>query len=155
MARLTAVESDYKKSQAKELFIKNFSISNISEMVCVGLKTIAKWRDENDWQQEKDLNSLTPSSIRNLTLRCALAIEKGEPLPYKADDISKIVAAFDKVTDKKKVAVYTMQSFNSFSSYMLELAGKETGKKRTELLEFIQSIRPHLDAYTSQLLRND
>ena len=85
----------------------------------------------------------------------ALAIEKGEPLPYKADDVSKVVAAFDRITDSKKVAVYTMESIDGFCSYMLEKAGKNIGKKRDSLLELIKEVRPHFDSYVTELLQND
>lgn len=85
----------------------------------------------------------------------ALAIEKGEPLPYKADDVSKVVAAFDRITDSKKIAVYSMESIDGFSSYMLEKAGKNIGKKRDALLDLIKEIRPHFDEYITELLQND
>lgn len=155
MARLTAAETDYKKTQGRELFSKGFTIANISEMIGISAKTLAKWRDDDKWEEEKELQTLKPSNIRRLTLKCALAIEKGEQLPYKADDITKIVAAFDRITDHKKVAVYTMESIDGFSSYMLEKAGKSTGKKREALLEVIKEIRPHFDAYVTDLLSND
>lgn len=152
MARLNAVEADYKKSQGKELFIKGFSITNISEIIGIGVKTLGKWKEEGRWEQEKELQTLQPSNIRRLTLKCALAIEKGEPLPYKADDISKIVAAFDRITDSKKIAVYTMESIDGFCSYMLERAGKSNDKNRQTLLEVIKNIRPYFDAYVTELL---
>lgn len=155
MARLTAVESDYKKSQGKDLFVKGFTISNISEIIGIGTKTLGRWRDEGNWEEEKDLAALKPSNIRRLTLKCAQAIQNGEPLPYKADDISKIVAAFDRITDNKKIAVYTMESLDGFSSYMLEKAGKNTGKKREEVLTKLKEIRPFFDEYITELLQND
>ena len=155
MARLKAADADYKKSQGKELFVKGFTITNISEIIGIGVKTLGKWRDEDKWDEEKELASLKPSDIRKLTLKMALAIEKGEPLPYKADDVSKVVAAFDRITDSKKIAVYTMESLDGFSSYMLEKAGKNTGKKREIILDLIKEIRPHFDAYVSELLQND
>lgn len=155
MARLKAADADYKKSQGKELFVKGFTITNISEIIGIGVKTLGKWRDEDKWDEEKELASLKPSNIRKLTLKMALAIEKGEPLPYKADDVSKVVAAFDRITDSKKIAVYTMESLDGFSSYMLEKAGKNTGKKREIILDLIKEIRPHFDAYVSELLQND
>lgn len=124
-------------------------------MIGVGLKTLGKWRNEGKWDEEKDLTALKPSNIRRLTLKSALAIEKGEELPYKADDISKIVAAFDRITDSRKIAVYTMESFGGFSSYMLEKAGKETGKKRDYILELLKEIRPHFDAYITDLLNDE
>lgn len=153
--RMTAAESDYKKSQGKDLFVKGFAITNISEIIGVGIKTLAKWRDDFKWQDEKDLNSLKPSTIRNLTLKMALAIEKGEPLPYKADDVSKIVAAFDRISDSKKKAVYTMESIDGFSQWMIVQAGNNIGKKRDEFLELIKTIRPFFDRYVTELLQND
>ncbi|QIY83399.1 hypothetical protein HER18_07580 [Chryseobacterium sp. NEB161] len=155
MARLKAADADYKKSQGKELFVKGFTITNISEIIGIGVKTLGKWRDEDKWDEEKELASLKPSTIRKLTLKMALAIEKGEPLPYKADDVSKVVAAFDRITDSKKVAVYTMESIDGFCSYMLEKAGKNIGKKRDSLLELIKEVRPHFDSYVTELLQND
>lgn len=155
MARLTAVEADYKRSQAKELFLKGFTISNISDIIGVGVKTLSRWRDDDKWQEERELASLKPSNIRRLTLKCALAIEKGEELPYRADDISKIVSAFDRITDFKKIAVYTMESLDGFSSYILERAGRSSDKKREELLTLIKSVRPYFDAYITELLQKD
>lgn len=155
MARLTAQEADYKKSQGKELFVKGFTIANIAEIIGIGQKTLGNWRKDGKWDDEKDLASLKPSNIRRLTLKCALAIERGEELPYKADDISKIVAAFDRITDSKKVAVYTMESMDNFSKYMLENAAKSTGKKREKLLDLIKEIRPYFDSYLTELLQND
>ncbi len=155
MARLKASDADYKKSQGKELFVKGFTITNISGIIGIGVKTLGKWRDEDNWDEEKDLASLKPSNIRRLTLKCALAIEQGKPLPYKADDVSKIVAAFDRITDSKKKAVYTMESFDGFSSHILEKAGKNTGKKREDLLNKLKDIRPFFDEYVTELLQND
>lgn len=155
MARLTSAEADYKKSQGKDLFVKGFSIPNISEIIGIGIKTLGKWRDEGKWEDEKELAALKPSNIRRLTLKCAIAIEKGEPLPYKADDVSKVVAAFDRITDSKKIAVYTMESIDGFSSYMLEKAGKSTGKKREEILDRMKVIRLDFDDYVNFLLQND
>ena len=155
MARLKAADADYKKSQGKELFVKGFTITNISEIIGIGVKTLGKWRDEDKWDEEKELASLKPSNIRRLTLKMALAIQNGEELPYKADDVSKVVAAFDRITDSKKIAVYTMESLDGFSSYMLEKAGRNIGKKREIILDLIKEIRPHFDAYVSELLQND
>lgn len=155
MARLTAAEADYKKSQGKELFVKGFTITNVSEIIGIGVKTLAKWRDEGNWEEEKELASLKPSNIRKLTLKMALAIQNNEPLPYKADDVSKVVAAFDRVTDSKKIAVYTMESIDGFCSFMLEKAGKNIGKKREDLLNKIKEMRPFFDEYITELLQND
>lgn len=153
--RMTTTERDFKKSQAKSLYIKGFGVSNISEITGVGIKTLSSWRDADLWDDEKELNALKPSTVRNLTLKCALAIEKGEPLPYKADDVVKIVAAFDRITDSKKKLVYSMESFDAWCDFMLEKAAKSTGAKRQQLLEKVQNARPDFDEYITFLLHQN
>lgn len=155
MARLTAAVADYKKSQGRELFVKGFTIANIAGIIGIGEKTLGKWRKDNAWDEEKDLAALKPSNIRRLTLKMALAVERGEELPYKADDVSKIVAAFDRITDNKKIAVYTMESLDGFSSHMLAKAAQNSGKKREDILSIIKAIRPYFDDYITELLQND
>lgn len=153
--RLTAVERDYKKSQGKDLFIKGFSISNISEIIGIGVKTLSTWRDEDDWEKEKELNNIRPSEIKRMILEYVRDLKNGETPLYKADDLSKISAAFDRLNDSRKKAVYTMESFDDFSQFMLVKAGKNTGKKRDEILDFIKSVRPFFDEYITELLQHD
>ena len=50
--RMTAAQSDYKKLQAKDLFVKGFSMTNISEILGVGVKTLSNWRELHHWENE-------------------------------------------------------------------------------------------------------
>lgn len=153
--RMTAVERDYKKSQGKDLFVKGFAITNISEIIGVGVKTIGTWRDEDDWEKEKELNNIRPSEIKRLILEYVRDIKNGDTPAYKADDLSKISAAFDRLNDSRKKAVHTMESFDDFSQFMMVLAGNATGKKREDLLELLKEIRIYFDKYVNGLLQHD
>jgi hypothetical protein len=155
MGRLTAVEREQKIADCKKLFISEFSLETIHQITGITVKTIASWRDKYNWTEEKELNTIKPSEIRKLTLKQALAISKGEPLPYKTDDISKIVAAFDRITDNRKIAVYTMESIDGFSNFMLEKAATSNGKQRALLLEQLKQIRPLFNQYVTRLLQDD
>lgn len=153
--RMTSVERDYKKSQGKDLFVKGFSITNISEIIGVGIKTVSGWRDLHNWEGEKELNNIRPSEIKKLILQYVLDIKDGKKPQHKADDLAKISAAFDRLNDSRKKAVYTMESIDDFSQFMMVLAGSNTGKKRDEVLELLQNIRVYFDKYVSGLLEND
>lgn len=155
MARLTAAESDYKKSQGKDLFVKGFSLTSISEITGIGAKTLTGWRDKFDWEKEKELNNIRPSEIKKLILQYVLDIKDGKKPVHKADDLSKISAAFDRLNDSRKKAVYTMESIDGFCSFMLEKAGKSQGKKREQLLEQLKDVRVYFDEYVNELLQND
>lgn len=153
--RMTASESDYKKSQGKDLFVKGFSMTNISEIIGVGVKTLTNWRELHEWDKEKELNSIRPSEIKKLILQYVLDIRDGKKPMHKADDLAKISAAWDRMDDDRKKAVHTMESFDGFSQFMIVLAGTSTGKKRDEILELLQSIRVFFDKYVNELVSND
>jgi hypothetical protein len=153
--RMTSAERDYKKSQSKDLYIKGFTLTNISEIIGVGIKTLSGWRDMDNWEKEKELNNIRPSEIKRLILEYVRDIKNGETPLYKADDLSKISAAFDRITDARKKAVYTMESIDGFCQHMVVQAGKNTGKKREELIDIIKLIRPYFDKYVTELLQYD
>ena len=155
MARLTSQVRDRKQSEGRQLYVAGFSLTNISGIIGIGIKTLGVWRIEDKWDEEKELNSITPSAIRRLTLKQALAIEKGEKLPYKTNDIINTVAAFDRITDSKKIAVYSMESINNFSNFMLEKAAVSKPKKREEIIEAVKNIRPYFDQFISKLISDD
>ncbi len=155
MARLKSEVRDRKKREAKHLFVNNFSITNISKIVKISVKSLGDWRKSDNWDEEKELNTIKPSAIRKLTLKQALAISKGETLPYKTNDIINTVAAFDRITDSKKIAVYSMESIDNFSNFMLEIAAAAKPKKRQEILDVIQSVRPFFDQFISKLIADD
>lgn len=152
---MTSAERDYKKSQAKDLFIKGFTLANIAEILGVGEKTLRSWRDEDDWEKEKELSNIRPSEIKRLILEYVRDIKSGKMPLYKADDLAKISAAFDRITDTRKRAVYTMESIDGFCQFMVVMAGQSTGKKREELIETVKLIRPYFDKYVTELLQND
>lgn len=153
--RMTSAQAEYKKSQGKDLFVKGFSITNISEIIGVGVKTLSGWREVHNWEGEKEINSVRPSEIKKMILQYVLDIKDGKKPQYKADDLSKISAAFDRLNDSRKKAVYTMESFDEFSQFMMVKAGKSTGKKRDETLELLQNVRLFFDQYVTELLEND
>lgn len=152
---MTSVQRDYLMSQGGDLYAKGFSVQSISDLLKVGLKTVYKWRDENNWEHLKELNSIRPSEIKKMILQYVVDIKNGETPPYKADDLSKIAAAFDRLNDSRKKAVYTMESLDDFSSYMMTAAGNAKGKEREELLNLLKDVRVHFDQYITELLQDD
>ena len=152
---MTSAQRDYAISQGGELYAKGFSVQSISELLGVGIKTVYKWRDDEDWEKQKELNNIRPSEIKKMILEYVVALKNGETPAYKADDLSKISAAFDRLNDSRKKAVYTMESLDDFSGYMITQAGKSKGKKRQELLDLIKEIRVHFDKYVTELLKHD
>lgn len=153
--RLSAADRDYLMARGCELYCKGFTQKNIAELLQVTEKTVAKWKDDDNWETKAKLHNIRPSEIKQMLLEYLLAIKNGENPPYKADDLSKIAAAFDRLNDKRKKAVYTMESFDNFSAFVLEKAGLEKGKKRDKLVKLLQDVRIYFNFYVTTLLRQD
>jgi hypothetical protein len=153
--RMTAAQSDYKKSQSKDLFVKGFSLTNISEILGVGIKTLSSWKELHKWENEKELFAIRPTEIKKLILQYVLDIRDGKKPAHKADDLAKISAAFDRMDDDRKKAVHTMESFDAFSQFMVVQAGNNVGQRREELLLLLQRIRIYFDKYVNELISND
>ena len=153
--RMTAAKRDYLQAQGKDLYAKGFSIPNIGELIGVGEKTLYKWRDEHNWEKARELALIKPSEIKNMILEYLVALRKGESLPYKADDLSKVSAAFDRLNDSRKKAVYTMETFDDFTSHIITMAGRSKGEKRKRLLEQLKDMRVIMDSYVNTLLQAD
>lgn len=152
MARLSNAERDQKKLDGKNLYIKGFSLQSISSIVKISLDSIRKWHKEGEWERAKELANISPSEIENMVLENIKAIKEGKPLLYKSDDISKLVASLDRLKDKKRKAVYTMQAFMDFDNKLLEIAGGLKGSKREERLQKIKELRQWQDEYVNSLL---
>lgn len=152
---MTLREREEKQAQGRRMYVAGFDLVDIVKILGVSEKTLRKWKDEDLWEDEKELAAMKPARLKRLTLECALAIERKEPLPYKADDISKIVAAFDRITDSRKVALYSMESMDCLTNFILEQAGKERGQQRERLIDLIKEVRPLMDKYITMLLQND
>lgn len=130
-------------------------MTNISELTGVGAKTLSGWKEDDDWDSAKELFNIKPSEIKKMILEYVSDLKAGKTPRYKSDDISKIAAAFDRVNDTRKIAVYTMESFDRISSHMMSLAAESSGKKRDKILDDLKSLRVYFDGYISEILQHD
>ena len=153
--RMTSAERDYKRSEAKKLYVLGLALLNISEIIGVGEKTLRNWKELDNWEDEKELNSIRPSEIKKMILRYVLDVRDGKQSQYKADDLAKVSAAWDRMDDSRKKAVNSMEAFDEFSNFMMQEAGLSTGKKRDELLDVLKTTRPFLDKFITQLLEQN
>ncbi|TDL99613.1 MAG: hypothetical protein C4K58_06895 [Flavobacteriaceae bacterium] len=96
---------------------------------------------------------ISPSEIKDMILKVVRQLKDGETPSYSADTLSKLVSTFDKISDKTKLTVYAMDSFNGFTSYMLEKAAKTNTTERAKLIDLTKTLRPHLDEYIESLLK--
>jgi hypothetical protein len=152
--RLTNVDRDKKISDALGLYVRGYSLQSISEMetIRVGVKTLNAWRIKGNWDEEKQLQNVSPKEIKAMIRSNIAAIKLGKPMPYKPDDISKLAAAWERMDDIKKKAVYSMEAFDAFIDWFMDVIAKSKADKREKNLEYLKIIRLLQTEYIDTLI---
>lgn len=151
MARLSNQDREQKQRDSKALYIKGFSLQLISEMIGISVDSLRKWYKEEEWEKAKELSSISPSEIEDMIMVNIKAIKEGEKPPYKADDIAKLVASLDRLKDKKRKAVYTMEVFMHFRDWLLEKVANTKTKERELALNKLKEFSSLMEEYTNTL----
>jgi len=148
--RLTKKESDTKKRQGKRMFINGFTPVEIADILEVHIETIKRWKKQGDWQKEKDVHSLSISELKRETLQTFADMKEGKTPKLSPDQLSKLAATFDKLSDKKKALAYMYENFEMLSDAILKDALSERKKAtREQKLETAKYVREMMEDLTS------
>jgi hypothetical protein len=147
-------ERDKKMKDALGLYIRGYSLQSISEMetIQVGVKTLNGWRKQHNWDEQKQLNNISPNEIKAMIRSNIAAIKTGKEMPYKPDDIAKLASAWERMDDIKKRAVFSMEAFDAFIDWLTDLAAKSKGVKRENYLVQLKEIRRLQEMYIDTLI---
>lgn len=152
--RMRNAERDKKQKDALGLYVRGYSLQSISEMetIRVGVKTLNSWKKTYNWDEEKQLQNISPNEIKGMIRSNIAAIKSGKQMPYRPDDISKLASAWDKMDDAKKKAVYSMETFDNFIDWMQDVVAKSKTAKREKNLQLLKEIRMLQESYIETLI---
>ena len=157
--RLTKKESDTKKRQGKRMFINGFSKDEIADILEVHIETIKRWHKQDEWEKEKDVHSLSISELKRETLQTFADMKAGITPKLSPDQLSKLAATFDKLSDKKKALAYMYENYELLSDALLKDALSERSKvkkeSKLETAKYVREIREELTSTTYKEALND
>lgn len=118
------ITNDKKREIAEDMYIRlGMNGREIAEQLNVTEQTVSRWKKgrdgEKSWDDRKTEASLTPVKIKELLLQEAYKVAKGEASTINSDQISKLMAAIDRL-DKKINARTVMDVFREFDNWMAE-----------------------------------
>lgn len=150
---MTNSERDAKQAQGRQLYIKGMSHQTISDILGVSYKTILAWSKEGKWEDAKRLANISPSEIKNMILDYIGALKEKRKPEYSADVISKIVKAYETVSDKKRQIAYNIDSFEELCHFLFKKAvGARSEKQKKALVDFVKTMRQYMDEYIDELI---
>lgn len=157
--RLTKKESDKKRRQGKRMFINGFSKQEIAEILEVHIETVKRWYKQDEWQNEKDMHSLSIAELKRETLQTFADMKKGEIPKLSPDQLSKLASTFEKLSDKKKALAYIYENYDDLSDAILKDALSERKKaekeRKLEIAKYVRDIMDELITKTYKEALND
>ncbi len=121
---MAEISNDKKREIAEDMYIRlGLTGREIAENLGVTEQTVSRWKKgregEKSWDDRKTESQLTPLKIKELLLKEAEKLAKGEESNVKADQLSKIMSAIDQL-DKKINVRTVMDVFREFDNWMAE-----------------------------------
>lgn len=152
--RMRNAERDRKQKDALALYVRGFSLQSISEFetIKVGIKTLTDWKKRYNWDEEKQLQNISPNEIKTMIRSNIAAIKLGKQMPYSPDGISKMAKAWGEMDDSRKKAVYSMEALDAFIDHFIDITAKSTGKKRENNLHLLKEMRIIQENYIETLI---
>lgn len=152
--RLTKKDSDKKKRQGQRMYINGLSKDEIAEILRVHIETINRWYKQYNWQEDKDLHSITIGEMKRQVLLTYKQMKDGDTPDISADQLSKLAATFEKFSDKKKALAYMYENFEQLCDYIIKDALSERTKKgKEEKLSTAKYVREAMDAVTAKIYK--
>ncbi|WP_320970390.1 hypothetical protein [Bacteroides nordii] len=121
---MAEIGNDKKREIAEDMYIRlGMTGREIADSLSVTEQTVSRWKKgrdgEKSWDDRKTESQLTPLKIKELLLKEAEKIAKGEESTIQADKLSKIMSAIDQL-DKKINVRTVMDVFKEFDLWMSE-----------------------------------
>ena len=146
MARFTKEVLEKKKREAKELYVKGFEIETISEIINVSATTIGRWAKIDEYEQARNSKYIALSELRNVILQSFIDMKDGKKPNIKPDEAAKFAAAFEKLSDKKKVLSYMHDNYEMLTDELIKEVQETKGIKNKEFaLAVLKKVREVTD----------
>ena len=147
------MKKQYYFDEAERLFIRGKTIKEIAQLLGVSERTLARWKKEGRWEEKRKNYMKNPvglgEKIEELLRRKVeelASLPASEVTTKMIDELSKLVAALEKI---RKAASFPSQAivvFDRFSSYIKEVEKDE---------EFLERLSKHIQGFFEKILKEE
>lgn len=151
MPKLTKQETELRKNQARDLYLKGFDCATIADILGMAQSTIAKWAELGGFEDAKRSRSITLSEMRETILESFQKLKSGEKPTISPDAAAKYAKAFEQLSDRKRCLPHMFEAYDILTDVLASRVQQAKGKEeRDSALHILKTVRE-----VSQLILTD
>jgi len=144
--RMPKAVAEKKQAEGKRMFVNGFTLSEIADILGVYIDTVKSWHVKYEWEKARNIQSISINAIKEEILKSFAALKRGEEPLLSPDKISKLVAALEKLSDKKKNLAYMYENYELLTDELIKVVLKFKTKKDKEAgLKMVNQVRKVMD----------
>ncbi|MBQ0113454.1 MAG: hypothetical protein KBT03_10015 [Bacteroidales bacterium] len=142
MPKLSKQETELRRQQARDLYVKGFDCSTIADLLNMSVTTINKWADLLNFEQAKKARSITLSEMRETILDSFQKLKAGEKPSISPDAAAKYAKAFEQLSDHKRCLPHFFEAFEVLTDRLTLLVQNASSKAEREFnLSCLKHVR--------------
>lgn len=159
MPKLTKQETDLRKQQARDLYIKGFDCATIADILGMAPSTISKWADALGFEADRRARTITLSEMRETILDSFQKLKKGEKPPISPDAAAKYAKAFEQLSDRKRCLPHMFEAYDILTDELTLCVQQARSKADREqallILKVVREVSQHiLQDITNETINN-
>ena len=157
MAKFSKSEREGLIAEARRLYEAGFELRTITEYISkpgkeVSLATLKKWVSDGNFERNKKSLIMDRREIMSSMVESFEQAKKGENPNISALDASQYASAFEKLSDRNKLLMYSMECYDALTNEILkEIEDCRKQKEKERLFGLTQEVRKFADRVVDRL----
>ena len=157
MAKFSKPEREALIEEARKLYMAGFMFDTIAKFISrpgkeVAVTTLKKWAEDEDFERSKTSKAIQRQEILFAIAESFQDLKNGEDPKIGALQAAQYAAAIEKLSDKNKLLMYSMEAFEALTDEILKAIEAATSKKeQSRLFTLAQDVRRFCDKVVERL----
>lgn len=144
--RLKKAQSDVKRREGKRMYVKNgLALLEVATVLEVHIDTVRRWHKNDQWEKAKNMQVISIDGLKEEILNTFNEIKAGKTPKMSADQISKLVASFEKLSDKNKNLAYCIENYELLTDELIQKISEARGEKekqyRMDIVKYVRAAQ--------------
>lgn len=142
MPKLTKQETELRKQQARDLYLKGFDCPTIADILGMAPSTISKWADSLGFEDARRARTVSLSEMRETILDSFQRLKAGEKPTISPDAAAKYAKAFEQLSDRKRCLPHMFEAYDILTDHLaLRVQAAHSKADRDRALEVLKIVR--------------